>query len=435
MSDGGVLPDGWRLVRLGECGSWAGGATPSKREERYWTNGDVPWVSPKDMTSTVLRASQDRITAEAAASTSAKTLPANSIALVVRSGILEHSLPVALIPFPASFNQDMKVLTPAEWLSPDWALWAVLGNRDEILKQCSKDGVTVASIDTRALMNFKIPVPPLDEQHALSERLSELLGAVEDGEREFDAALGSLDDFEASLITAGFGGRLESMDATLRDALKNAAVRPLSDVADIQYGYTASATTEPVGPKFLRITDIQDNRVDWDLVPYCDGTEVDTARYGLTPSDIVFARIGATTGKSYLVDKDVPSGTVYASYLIRVRASEDLDPYFLALYFRSSAYWSYVFSKRQGIGRPAVNGSVLGGLQVPVPSKDAQRALATVLASQLSAMGVASAEIKRQRRATQDLRWAILKAAVAGKLRPRDGDALPKNSRTFELAR
>jgi type I restriction enzyme S subunit len=78
--------------------------------------------------------------------------------------------------------------------------------------------------------------------------------------------------------------------------------RSLEDLAEsVDYGVTASATAIPIGPKFLRITDIQDDRVDWATVPYCDvePAEADGAR--LRPGDVVFARTGATTGKSYLL--------------------------------------------------------------------------------------------------------------------------------------
>src|SRR5688500_855276 len=67
-----------------------------------------------------------------------------------------------------------------------------------------------------------------------------------------------------------------------------------------EYGYTASAEQEPVGPRFLRITDIQEQGVDWDSVPYCRCDENTKRKHRLQPGDLLFARIGATTGKNFL---------------------------------------------------------------------------------------------------------------------------------------
>lgn len=79
------------------------------------------------------------------------------------------------------------------------------------------------------------------------------------------------------------------------------AIRKLGELSDISYGYTEKAVGEPIGPKFLRITDIQNDAVDWDVVPYCKIGEDDHSKHKLSNGDIVFARTGATTGKSYLV--------------------------------------------------------------------------------------------------------------------------------------
>jgi len=93
--------------------------------------------------------------------------------------------------------------------------------------------------------------------------------------------------------------------------------KTLGEVSVINYGYTESSNSKPVGPRFLRITDIQDDHVDWESVPYCKIESSDLPKYTLASGDIVFARTGATTGKSYLVDD--PPKAVFASYLIRLR--------------------------------------------------------------------------------------------------------------------
>lgn len=148
--------------------------------------------------------------------------------------------------------------------------------------------------------------------------------------------------------------------------VRSVRVREVADF--IQYGHTASAISRQEGPRFLRITDIQDGGVDWDSVPSCDIVTEDVPRYRLSAGDLVFARTGATTGKSFLI-RDCPEA-VFASYLIRVRASKDVDPRYLALFFQSPDYWQQIERGKRGIGQPNVNGKTLGEINLPLPPLD-----------------------------------------------------------------
>ena len=105
----------------------------------------------------------------------------------------------------------------------------------------------------------------------------------------------------------------------------------------IQYGYNAPAQ-ESGRIKMVRISDIQNGRVLWETVPYCEIPEQDIASYLLSPNDILFARTGGTVGKSYLV-REVPEASIYAGYLIRTRYSSLLCPDFLKRFMESQLYW------------------------------------------------------------------------------------------------
>lgn len=130
-----------------------------------------------------------------------------------------------------------------------------------------------------------------------------------------------------------------------------------------QYGYTASANIQPIGPKLLRITDIQEGNVNWATVPYCECNEVE--KYKLQTNDILFARTGATTGKSYLVKS--PPLAVFASYLIRIRPGNEILPEYLFHYFQSPYYWRAVLSGIDEGNRPTMNGSKLAKLKILFP--------------------------------------------------------------------
>ncbi|EKQ4861406.1 restriction endonuclease subunit S [Salmonella enterica] len=156
---------------LGEIGKWYGGGTPSKNKIEFWENGSIPWISPKDMGRTLVDSSEDYITEEAVLQSSTKLIPANSIAIVVRSSILDKVLPSALIKVPATLNQDMKAVIPHENILVKY-IYHMIGSRgSDILRAAKKTGGSVASIDSKKLFSFKIPVPNINEQQRIVEIL------------------------------------------------------------------------------------------------------------------------------------------------------------------------------------------------------------------------------------------------------------------------
>ena len=152
--------------------------------------------------------------------------------------------------------------------------------------------------------------------------------------------------------------------------LKDCCSRP-------EYGYTASASAEPIGPRFLRITDIQDGRVNWEVVPYVAlPHKLDSSVY-LQPGDMVVARIGATTGKAFLI-RHCPEA-IFASYLIRVRAEQLMLPEFLHLCFQTEHYWRQINQKKGGRLKGGVNIPVLENLELPLPPLVEQESIAKTL--------------------------------------------------------
>lgn len=135
----------------------------------------------------------------------------------------------------------------------------------------------------------------------------------------------------------------------------------LTDVcSDVSYGYTESATNQPVGPKFLRITDIQGGSFDWDTVPFCTATEDCVRKYQLEVGDIVVARTGNSTGENAQVVQEPPAA-VFASYLIRFRPnSERVNPFFVGYLLRSERFKQHVLAVRGGSAQPGANAKQLG---------------------------------------------------------------------------
>ena len=154
---------------------------------------------------------------------------------------------------------------------------------------------------------------------------------------------------------------------------------PLGDFAEsVDYGVTASATEQPIGPKFLRITDIQNGAVNWESVPWCDCDSRSVSDARLKAGDIVFARTGATTGKSFLI-RECPTDAVFASYLIRVRVDDSADPRFVSHFFQTPTYWAQITKSARGVAQPGVNATTLKALEIPLPPLGEQQRIAEVL--------------------------------------------------------
>jgi len=168
----------------------------------------------------------------------------------------------------------------------------------------------------------------------------------------------------------------------------------LKKLSKIMYGYTAKASSETEGVKYLRITDIQNSHVNWVDVPNCPIEEDEFLKYQLHNGDIVFARTGATTGKSFLI-KDAPK-SVFASYLIRVQTDpKTIYPEFLYSYFQSEAYWSNIQKGISGSAQGGFNASKLGELNIPIPPLPEQKQIVSILDKAFEAIDQAKANIER----------------------------------------
>ena len=192
-----------------------------------------------------------------------------------------------------------------------------------------------------------------------------------------------------------------------------ASVKDIS--ISIQYGYTESSTTENIGPKFLRITDIQDNNVYWQNVPYCKISEAETEKYLLHDGDLVFARTGATVGKSFLIKGSIPKA-IFASYLIRLRFPEQIFDKYISYYFQSPFYWNEIINKQVGTGQPNVNGTILGILQFPLSPIPEQHRIVAKIEELFSSLDKGVESLKTAQAQLKTYRQAVLKWAFEGKL-------------------
>ncbi|MCA3983018.1 restriction endonuclease subunit S [Vibrio vulnificus] len=142
--------------------------------------------------------------------------------------------------------------------------------------------------------------------------------------------------------------------------------------SDIHYGYTTSAKPNSEGVRLLRITDIQNDKVNWGTVPACDITEEKAKSYLLENDDILIARTGGTIGKSYLVE-NIDLQAVFASYLIRVKRVQAVYAPFTKVFLGSQLYWKQLIENSAGTGQPNVNAAALKQLLFIVPPFNQQK--------------------------------------------------------------
>lgn len=200
-----ALPKGWATAHIDDIVSATGGSTPSKSDSSFW-EGDIPWVSPKDMKTFDIQGSEDSVTTKALAKLT--LVPAHSVLMVVRSGILSRTLPVAINAVPVTINQDMRAFGPKSGINARFLAWQIVAEEREILDKCSKDGTTVASIESAAFSAFPFKVAPRAEQVRIIEKLEELLSDHDAAVAELKAAQRKLASLRQSLLKAAVEGDL-----------------------------------------------------------------------------------------------------------------------------------------------------------------------------------------------------------------------------------
>jgi type I restriction enzyme S subunit len=169
------LPLQWKAARLGSLGNWFGGGTPSKRNDAYW-NGEIPWVSPKDMKRLQIGDSIDHVTSQALEETSVKLIPKGSLLMVVRGMILAKNFPVAVTTGPVTLNQDMKALVPKIPGISDFLLLVLQAHRSLVMELVETSTHGTCRLGTARLQGVAIPIPPPAEQGRIVARVAFLMG-------------------------------------------------------------------------------------------------------------------------------------------------------------------------------------------------------------------------------------------------------------------
>lgn len=471
------IPEHWHWSTFDEIGEWTGGGTPSKQKTSYW-EGDIPWVSPKDMKRLEIDDTQDHVTETALEDSATNRVPADSLLVVTRSGILERTLPTARATVPVTINQDLKALTLSEEINPKFLLHYTRAAERSILRQCSKHGTTVASLESGRLYRFPVPLPPLPEQRRIVAKIEELFTNLDAGRSNLATAEQQLERYRLSVLQAAVEGRLtadwrrthdpEPADQLLERILEE---RRAQWEEDYRAKYKAkgkelpkywknrySPPEEPELPDDLHAVP---ESWEWTTLGYiCDMTSGGTPKRsndeywkgdipwlksgelndgtvteaeekitekGLQESStnifpegtLLIALYGATTGKLGILDFASATNQAVCGLFI----TESLNTKYIFWYLRQ--FRPELLSKRFGGAQKNISQTILKKVPVPLPPLEEQEQIVREIERLLSVADDAAATAEREQTRAERLRQSILKQAFSGRLVPHEEDAAP----------
>lgn len=405
------------------------GGTPAKETLHYW-DGGIPWVSPKDMKRRIIDSSEDTISEVAIAETRLKLIPNPAVLIVVRGMILAHSFPVAITAVPVTINQDMKALRLRKELNPYFLGWWLEGAGRDLLAVL----VDEAAHGTKAIRMDKwrvtmVEIPPLPEQHAIATFLDRETAAIDALVAKKERLIELLQEKRTALITRGVTKGLDS-NIPMKDSgiewlgeipahwevirLKYLVIEPL------KYGANEAAELTDLGlPRYIRITDI---RADGSLreETFRSISEEAAAPYLLSEGDLLFARSGATVGKTFRYTS-IAGRAAYAGYLIRARLDQtQADSRFVLYFTQSGVYWKWLQRSCIQATIQNVGADRYANLMICLPPHEEQEEIIQRLYGEVAQHEYLIAKVREAIDRLKELRTALISAAVTGKIDVRE---------------
>ena len=491
MSDGnGALPDGWTDATLDDLGEWKGGGTPSKSNSAFWRDGNVPWVSPKDMKRFYLDDAEDRITHDAVKNSSAQLLPADSVLVVTRSGILQRILPVAINRVPVATNQDLKTLIPIDGIDSRYVAYLLKAKDQNLRDECSKDGTTVASIDLPKLKAYRFGLAPEAEQRRIVSKIESLQERSSRARRALSEVGPLLEQFRQSVLRAAFSGRLTAdwraahrdvepatellsrirterrhrweqselakYEAKGKKPPKNWQQRykePLpvsgSDLPQIPDAWawaTLDELTELItsGSRawskyydkgdgtFIMAQNVRPGRLDFSEGRQLVGPpqdDSDRRRSQVRPGDLLVTIVGANTGDICPVEGELPEHWVCQSVALLRLVMPEMCGLVLRYFLRGGGGRIRFEKVIYGQGRPHLGFDDLREMPVPIPPLEEQSELLRVIADREESMDAIESGLAPLKSSFTQLAQSILAKAFRGELVPQD----PRDEPASEL--
>lgn len=401
------------MVRLRDLGDWSGGNTPSKANVAYWTDGTIPWVSPKDMKVDEITSSEDRVSDSALQDGRVSLVPEGSVLVVTRSGILSHTLPVAVTRLPVSINQDLKALTPKLGVLPEYVAHALRGAGRRILRMCAKHGTTVASIETSALLDFEIPLVDLDEQRRIVADIEKQFSRLDEAIANLKRVNANLKRYKAAVLKAAVEGTLIGGETAA-----NWARVQIGEVAQVISGLTKNPRRQhlPRNLPYLRVANVYADELRLDDVEEIGVAEKEVEKLLLKRGDMLVVEGNGSVdqiGRVALWNGSIPT-CVHQNHLIKVRFGSDVLPQWALIWLLSPTgrrEIEQVSSSTSGLH--TLSTGKVGRLPLPLPPIPEQQRIVAEVDRRMSLLRDAHAATEHGLIRTERLRSSALTAGFS----------------------
>ncbi len=417
MTKLGPLPKNWKIKKIKDVAEIkSGGNAP--QGTKYFENGKFPFIRVKHFDGKRDYVSEwDLINELAIKDYNLKVFPKDSI-IFPKSGASIKLEKRAMLPKDSYVVNHLCVINAKRNINNKFLFYylkTVAFSKDSA-------GTSLPYLTLSRISEQKVIYPPISEQEMIVKILSTVQEAIERTEAVIRAARELKRSMIKYLFTYGFIPLGESANVPLKETEiglipEEWKLIEFGDIIETKYGYTASANEKKVGPKFLRITDINDEGgINWSTVPYCQISSNDYEKFGLIEDDILIARIGATTGKSCII-KDPPK-SVFASYLIRVQVTnkKTLSPDFVYYFTKSPHYWIQINSSKGGKLKKGISATSLKKIKIGVGDIDSQKRIVEIL----SKIDEKIESEENKKKALEELFKTLLNDLMTAKLRVSD---------------
>jgi len=417
----GELPKHWKMAPIKFHAKFSGGGTPSKDNAAFW-GGDIPWVSPKDMKVPRIRTTQDNVTAEAVDQSSTSIVEEGALLIVVRSGILQHSIPVAINLVPVTLNQDMKAVRFARTAIADYMIYVVIGNQNLLLLEWGKQGATVESIEQEYLSNTIFPLPPVDEQLNIANFLDHETAKIDSLIEKQQQLIKLLKEKRQAAISHAVTKGLNP-EAPMRDSgvewlgevpLEWRRAR-LKNISNIKYGIGEPPVYQEEGVSLIRATNIRSGRVTRVNMVKVNPNHIPSNRIvWLSEGDIIVVRSGAGTGDSSIIPIEYDGAIAGFDMVLRVKEGEAKFVAYalLSKYIRKDQ----IDLEKTRAAQPHLNAEELGDCFIFVPPKEEQKLIIKYIDGVVNKHDVLILKVEETLVLLSERRTAVISAAVTGKI-------------------
>ncbi len=427
----GEVPEDWTIKPIKNFTRFNGGGTPSREKPEYW-NGEIPWVSPKDMKWERISGAEEHITEKGLAASSGSLIPTGRLLMVVRSGILQHTIPVAINVVPVSVNQDIKVFTfdHAECM-PDFFLRLVQGFNDALLLVWAKQGATVESIEHVFLANSSLALPSIEEQSTIVDFLeretAKIDALIEEQRRLIKLLKEKRQAVISHAVTKGFDTsvpmKISKVYKGFYSPAKWHSLKVKYLISKIEQGWSPQCDTFPaegeewgvlkVGAVNSGIFDPNENkRLPAEIEP--------ETSLGIRKDDVLVSRANTRelVGSAAIASNDYPR-LLLCDKIYRL----ELDtraclPAFLTFYLRTRLIKGVIEAEATGASQSMQNISqdAIKNVEVSLPTLQEQVLIVATVAARLQTIDALSLEAELFIQLLQERRSALISAAVTGKI-------------------